>query len=942
MLKLVVLGLATLASADQVRFSAPSSPPFAAADSSVYRLAFPSRQALERAVSDASDRLDVWHSGYSHSSQSWELTLASERTPLGFAPLLDPDLVVPSVASLLSEPLQHPDSLASLSHASLGNLSRDLSNEAATIHDSYHPFDHVRHILDQFEAHWGPRWVRTEVIGTSWEGREIKTWKVSDYSVPATRRDDVDGSEGGGKDGDEVEEGVVSRDKQKRKKGKKGKNPSLDKVGIVIYGALHSREWISTSTIVYLIHHLLVHHKENKRVRDLLQRVEFSFIPVVNPDGYAHTWTSPSNRLWRKSRQPPRSSALHTPQFDVSDECVGIDLNKNWNHTFAPSTNPCSDSYAGSSGFEAVELEHLSKWLSKKSSKDPKERGADGNAASARVRAVLDLHSFGEQLLYPYSSDCSNPPPTAENLFECLLAGSKALKAVHGRTWQVGESCQVGIKGGGEGLDWIYDVAKIPWSFTAQLRGGVYGFLLPPTQIRASGEEFAEAVKAIAKFIVEARDPESLKDLKVKMRQYVPGFVNPFLEPLQSRCPFDSEVLKSIHAFRQVLIERQWMPESALRDADQLNRHDRAHVMILFRLAELEANYFRDGSKKQRKSIFRNLMVWARELELESWITPRCQAVQAVLRLPWGEAMNVNVQTYAPNDDDRTRLNTELRNYTQGFDIPFFQRLEHRIDEDSPLEEFIRTFRHVLEQKQWMPITIEPDKLKSLDQLHVNILFGLADLEQAQREGNHRAQRSCKANLESFAEELPPKDRERDHSADDRSDVPHGRDRPSSGLAMQVQLPNYANLVARSEAYEAILPESDPTDFELSDTAAGQSGSLRKLKEKMRDYTHGFYRPFFQPLVYKTPQDSSLYESLRRFLKELATVHWTLTHARTDDLDQAHVMILFKLADLKRAHDREEGPCKADLKAVLTWVWKLPPVSGQVPERFRPQARCDV
>ncbi|GAA5962423.1 hypothetical protein JCM3765_004289 [Sporobolomyces pararoseus] len=503
----------TLARADSTQFHFSSSNSPSTSDSTLYKLSFPTSEALQDSIALHPDA-DIWSASYNSTSRSWETILSSD-SPLTLSSSPSIQTLIPSISDLLSEPSQNPLSLSLLSTASVQNLTSSNSNFAngldSTIHDTYHPFDNVEAIFDEFTRKWGERWIRKDIIGKSWEGREINAWTISDFSSqsgnksvvePEEREEDAEFDE----DDDEVEH--LTR--RKKKKGKK--HQTKEKIGVVVYGALHSREWISTSTILYLIHFLLQQHHEDKLVKDLLGRVEFTFIPILNPDGYAYTWTSPSNRLWRKSRQPPSSPSTTSASTTSPSEntsslrtedwgCVGIDLNKNWDHsTFSPSKpgTSCSDSYAGSAAFESVELKSLSDWLLEKSSKDPSERGE-----SARVRAVLDLHSFGEQLLYPYSSSCSHPPPTSENLFECLLTGSKAIKSVHGRSWQVGESCQVGIKGGGEGLDWIYDNAKIPWSFTAQLRGGIYGFLLPPTQIRASGEEFAQALKAISKFIVE-------------------------------------------------------------------------------------------------------------------------------------------------------------------------------------------------------------------------------------------------------------------------------------------------------------------------------------------------------------------------------------------------------------------------------------------------------
>ncbi|GAA5929250.1 putative metallocarboxypeptidase [Sporobolomyces koalae] len=474
-IQLVLLLPFALATNPQIHFGTASSN-----SDSVHRLSFASRAALEA----ARDRLealevDVWRAGYDQQSRAWQLV-----APLGSSPLLPSALdahaqmLIPSISGLLAQPAYDALQLAALSNASIRARSA-LDSSASAIHDTYHPFDNLQTLMTEFEQRWGNEWITRDSIGKSWQGNDLTVVTLSHRSTHSPSTVDADSD-----DGDDEELGLAT--------SKKRKKPSRDrgKIGIVVYGAQHAREWISTSTIVYMMHNLLLHREQDPLVRQLLDRVEFSFVPVVNPDGYKYTWESPSNRLWRKSRQP------------VSPDCVGIDLNRNWNYSFPqPSAVGCSDSFPGSEPFESIELQRLSDWLIRKSSRDSQIR-----EGSARVRAVLDLHSFGEMLLYPFSSDCSQPPPNAENLLESLLSASKALKSVHGRSWQVGESCQVGIRGGGEGLDWAYERAGIPWSFTAQLRdSGIYGFLLPPSQIRPSGEEFYAALKQLAKFIVEVR-----------------------------------------------------------------------------------------------------------------------------------------------------------------------------------------------------------------------------------------------------------------------------------------------------------------------------------------------------------------------------------------------------------------------------------------------------
>lgn len=65
-----------------------------------------------------------------------------------------------------------------------------------------------------------------------------------------------------------------------------------------IFVGIHAREWISSAVSTYIVNELV--HNSTK-YEDLLRRFDFYIIPLLNPDGYAHSCNY--NRLWRKSRK---------------------------------------------------------------------------------------------------------------------------------------------------------------------------------------------------------------------------------------------------------------------------------------------------------------------------------------------------------------------------------------------------------------------------------------------------------------------------------------------------------------------------------------------------------------------------------------------------------------------------------------------------------------
>lgn len=88
------------------------------------------------------------------------------------------------------------------------------------------------------------------------------------------------------------------------------------KCAVFIDANIHAREWISSSTILYYIDHLI-------RNKKLLRIMDYYIVPCINPDGYEYTHTK--NRLWRKNLNCNKSKR---PAF------WGVDLNRNFPHGF--------------------------------------------------------------------------------------------------------------------------------------------------------------------------------------------------------------------------------------------------------------------------------------------------------------------------------------------------------------------------------------------------------------------------------------------------------------------------------------------------------------------------------------------------------------------------------------------------------------------------------
>jgi len=236
---------------------------------------------------------------------------------------------------------------------------------------------------------------------------------------------------------------------------------------IYVNTGAHAREWIGPATIAYVADALVNGHGADPRITTLVDGLCWHIVPVANPDGYEHTWST--NRLWRKTRR------------DNGDGTFGVDWNRNFPAGWGgPGSSGATnnDTYRGPEPFS-----------------EPESRATrDDVLAQPNVAIFLDVHSYSQLVLWPYGYASSEPAGTAGEIHRAIGLGmADAIRSVHGTVFSPQAAHDLYLASG-TSLDWAWDDAGV-YGFTYELRDtGQFGFILPPEQIVPSGEEILESL----------------------------------------------------------------------------------------------------------------------------------------------------------------------------------------------------------------------------------------------------------------------------------------------------------------------------------------------------------------------------------------------------------------------------------------------------------------
>ena len=167
---------------------------------------------------------------------------------------------------------------------------------------------------------------------------------------------------------------------------------------IALLAEHHAREVNTPVMVVEAAKRLLAGYRSNPGLRAVVDAYEIWIVPIVNPDGCEYVWNR--DNWWRKNRRRNPGGSY------------GVDPNRNYPFRWKKcgySTRPSSNVYCGPSAGSEPCVQTIMKLSDKR-----------------HFQRVLDFHSYGREILFPYSPCTRSIPPAARNLFNSIIASLRS------------------------------------------------------------------------------------------------------------------------------------------------------------------------------------------------------------------------------------------------------------------------------------------------------------------------------------------------------------------------------------------------------------------------------------------------------------------------------------------------------------------------------------
>ena len=185
-----------------------------------------------------------------------------------------------------------------------------------------------------------------------------------------------------------------------------GRDDGMERPRIAVVAGQHAREWMAPQVALTSLRELL----EDPSNADLLQRFEFWFVPLANPDGYEYSRTA--DPMWRKNRGGVEEG-----------EARGVDLNRNFDADYRREGDTAESTR---DDWGASDSPYSAQYRGKTPASEPETRYLQTLLDKPGLVGVVDVHGFGCKVVLPNESS----DPT-------YLASASAMKEALGPEYEV-------------------------------------------------------------------------------------------------------------------------------------------------------------------------------------------------------------------------------------------------------------------------------------------------------------------------------------------------------------------------------------------------------------------------------------------------------------------------------------------------------------------------
>jgi murein tripeptide amidase MpaA len=200
---------------------------------------------------------------------------------------------------------------------------------------------------------------------------------------------------------------------------------------VLITGGIHAREWAPPDALLSLLDRLLGAYAAGTDfvvpaftdtapasdivyaeaaipaadVKRIVERLDFSVLALINPDGRAFSQSSAANAMWRKNRRPGRPGS--------APACMGVDLNRNFDLAWD------FERYYDDAGDVAVSASNdpcdFQVYVGPSAASEPETQNVAGILRERRVEFYVDVHSFSRKILFPWGMDSNQSSDPAQS-----------------------------------------------------------------------------------------------------------------------------------------------------------------------------------------------------------------------------------------------------------------------------------------------------------------------------------------------------------------------------------------------------------------------------------------------------------------------------------------------------------------------------------------------